>query len=155
LKEKKTKQLYVPTILNHVPGETSDFGGKMKRTVLILSVVVFLFGCVNPEINKIRTMTIMDVNASGITDGKYPGSFTYGGFEYKIETEVAAGRITSIVMRSNRNTKHAKMAEGVIPKIIARQTPNVDAVSGATNSSRVIMNAAQDAIEKSYGNLLK
>jgi len=36
----------------------------------------------------------------------------------------------------------------VIQRIIEQQTADVDAVSGATNSSWVIMHAVQDALEK-------
>jgi uncharacterized protein with FMN-binding domain len=39
-----------------------------------------------------------------------------------------------------------------VERIIAQQSTRVDAVSGATNSSRVIMNAVQRAIEKAYQN---
>jgi uncharacterized protein with FMN-binding domain len=35
-------------------------------------------------------------------------------------------------------------------RIIESQSTNVDAVSGATNSSYVIMNAVQKAVEKAY-----
>ena len=38
----------------------------------------------------------------------------------------------------------------IVERIIASQSTKVDAVSGATNSSRVIMNAVQNAIEKAY-----
>ena len=44
-----------------------------------------------------------------------------------------------------------KKAELIIPgRIIEKQSTDVDAVSGATNSSHVIMNAVQKAIEKAY-----
>ncbi len=42
--------------------------------------------------------------------------------------------------------------ETIIARIISSQSTRVDAVSGATNSSRVIMNAVQTAIEKAYIN---
>ena len=59
-------------------------------------------------------------------------------------------RITDIEIVEHSTWK-GKKAEPVIPKsIIDNQTTEVDAVSGATNSSRVIMNAVQKAIEKSY-----
>jgi uncharacterized protein with FMN-binding domain len=45
-----------------------------------------------------------------------------------------------------------KAEEPIVERIIARQSTRVDAVSGATNSSHVIMNAVQRAIEKAYHN---
>jgi uncharacterized protein with FMN-binding domain len=42
-------------------------------------------------------------------------------------------------------------ANDIIPqRIIAEQSTAVDAVSGATNSSRVIINGVQKALEKAY-----
>jgi len=42
-------------------------------------------------------------------------------------------------------------ANSVIPaRIVEKQSTDVDALSGATNSSHVIMNAVQRAVEKSY-----
>jgi uncharacterized protein with FMN-binding domain len=120
----------------------------MVRILLIAIAVISLSGCMNPEINKVRAMSIVDVNISGIPDGKYPGSFSYGKFEYKVETEVAGGKIKNIVMLANRDTKHAKMAEGVLPRIIAAQTPHVDAVSGATTTSKAIMKAVELSLVK-------
>ncbi len=40
----------------------------------------------------------------------------------------------------------------ILERIIETQSTRVDVVSGATNSSRVIMNAVQKAIEKAYQN---
>jgi uncharacterized protein with FMN-binding domain len=46
----------------------------------------------------------------------------------------------------NRKTKYSKRAEGVIPRIIERQTPNVDAVSGATTTSKALMKAVENSL---------
>ncbi|GAK56987.1 hypothetical protein U27_03951 [Candidatus Vecturithrix granuli] len=44
--------------------------------------------------------------------------------------------------------------EPIIPqRIIENQSTAVDSVTGATNSSTVIMNAVQNALEKAYGNV--
>jgi len=59
-------------------------------------------------------------------------------------------KIVNIQILEHRAWK-GKKAELVIPRIIIeKQSTEVDAVSGATNSSRVIMNAVQRAIEKAY-----
>lgn len=120
----------------------------MVRILLTVIAVISLSGCINPEINKVRSMSILDINVSGIPDGKYPGSFSYGKFEYKVKTEVTGGKIKNIMVLANRDTKRAKMAEAVISKIIAAQTPHVDAVSGATTTSKAIMKAVEVSLTR-------
>ena len=51
-------------------------------------------------------------------------------------------------MRLEGAWKGSKAESPIIKRIIENQSTDVDAVSGATNSSRVIMNAGQRAIEK-------
>ena len=49
------------------------------------------------------------------------------------------------------NAWKGKKAEPIITeRIVAEQSTMVDVVTGATNSSNVIMNAVQKAVEKSY-----
>ncbi|MBE9570731.1 MAG: FMN-binding protein, partial [Proteobacteria bacterium] len=43
-----------------------------------------------------------------------------------------------------------KVTEVIPGRIVSEQSTVVDAVTGATNSSRVIMNAVQRAVEKAY-----
>lgn len=69
--------------------------------------------------------------------------------KYKVKTIVEAHRIVDIKIIQNRDTKHAKSAEGVIPEIIKEQTPNVDAISGATTTSKALMKAVEKSLESS------
>ncbi len=94
-------------------------------------------------------MSIQDVDISGVSDGEYAGAFSYGKFEYKVKTIVKARKIIDIQILENRDTKYAKRAEGVISKIIERQTPNVDAVSGATTTSKALMKAVENSLSSS------
>ena len=51
-----------------------------------------------------------------------------------------------IVILQNRGTRHAKQAAAVVAGIIQNQTPNVDAISGATTTSKAIMKAVENAL---------
>ncbi len=56
-------------------------------------------------------------------------------------------KIAGIKMITNRNTAYAKKAEGVIQKILEKQSPNVDTVSGASTTSKAILKAVENALE--------
>ena len=60
--------------------------------------------------------------------------------------EVADNRIAQIKVRKNRDTKHAKKAEGVIERVLEAQTPNVDASTGATTTSKALLKAIENGL---------
>lgn len=94
-------------------------------------------------------MDIQKVDTKNIQDGEYIGSFSYSGFKYKVKTFIKGHRIIEIEILQNKDTKRAKRAEGVIPEIIKKQSPNVDAISGATTTSKALMKAVEKSLESS------
>ena len=115
-----------------------------KRYALIILLVIW--GCASQELIRVHQMDIQDVDLRSVEDGKYIGTFSYGQFEYKVRTTVRSHIITTIDILQNRDTAYAQRAEGVIAQIIADQTPNVDAVSGATTTSKALMKAVENAL---------
>ena len=65
----------------------------------------------------------------------------------KAAVTVSRGVITDIELLEHKNGRGAP-AETIINDILRRQDVNVDAVSGATNSSRVIMKAVENALKQ-------
>ena len=73
------------------------------------------------------------------------------GFEGKITVQitVAEDKITDItILSAEDEEEYLSRAKRVIPAILEGQTPNVDAVSGATYSSTGILNAVKLALAK-------
>ena len=64
----------------------------------------------------------------------------------KVEVTVQNGEITDIIILEHRH-EHGKAAETVINEIVDEQRIDVDAVSGATNSSIVIKKAVENALK--------
>ncbi len=88
-----------------------------------------------------------------LVDGTYEGVYSSWPNKATVEVTIRNGSIVDVRILSHWASWIGKRAEAVIPlRIVEKQSTNVDAVSGATNSSRVIMNAAQNALEKAYGN---
>ena len=99
------------------------------------------------------TTPTTEVPESGYKDGTYQGSGTGFGGTITVQVTVSGGKITAIdiVDASGETTSYFASAKGVIGKMLAGQTPNVDAVSGATYSSNGIIQAVQDALSKAGG----
>lgn len=115
------------------------------KEVLFLIVFIIL-GCASQEMLRVREMEIQNVDINSLRDGEYIGSFSYSGFEYRVKTIVSGQKIKDIMILHNRDTKHAKRAEGVISEIVKNQTPNVDAISGATTTSKALMKAVENSL---------
>jgi uncharacterized protein with FMN-binding domain len=66
----------------------------------------------------------------------------------QVKVSIEDQRISTIELIEHSTWK-GKEAEAIIPdRIIQEQSTAVNAVSGATRSSRVIMNAVQNAVDK-------
>ncbi|MCK4602514.1 MAG: FMN-binding protein [Phycisphaerae bacterium] len=114
--------------------------------VTVLLAVVFV-SCQNrQEMRHVRDMTIGDVDPAAIADGDYPGEFTYDKFTYVVMTTIQRGRIGSIDVLTCRNNRHARKAQAVIGNIIEAQTTNVDAITGATTTSKALMKAVENSL---------
>lgn len=125
-----------------------DGGISMKKTVfsvlLFIGLICTLFsGCGKAPV------TGGPVVPGRLQNGVYEGTASAWPNSAKVKVTVAAGKIAGVELVSHFASWRGKKAEVVIPvRIIEQQSTNVDAVTGATNSSRVIMNAVQDAVEK-------
>lgn len=118
------------------------------RSVTVL-LVMFLSLC----LSDCRTAPIIgdSLKHERLADGMYEGSYSSWPNKAAVKVTIEHNRITDIQITQYWASWIGRKAEPVIPlRIIDRQSTNVDAVSGATNSSRVIMNAVQNAIDRSY-----
>ena len=112
----------------------------------VLAVVIGLFALRFAKMARtVRAVTIEDVDVTRIQDGSYDG--TFGDFLVlaRARVSVVAGRMVSITIIEQRCGPGYE-AKGVVARILAAQTPRVDAVSGATGSSRCIMAAVFRAL---------
>ena len=86
-------------------------------------------------------------------DGTYYGSGTGFNGEVQVQVVIADGKITDInVVSHNDDSSFMSQAQGLIPNIISSQSTNVDAVSGATYSSRGIIDAVREALKQAVVN---
>lgn len=91
---------------------------------------------------------------TGYSDGTYQGSgIGYHGQTITLSVTVSGGKIVSITTVSSRDTAryYNRAFSSLIPEIIADQGTSVDAVSGATYSSRGIISAVSDALMDAQG----
>jgi uncharacterized protein with FMN-binding domain len=135
---------------NEDPAKESVMGVILMRdrvvAPLFLCCLVALGGCLSEEIVRVRGMPIASVDLSTARDGTYRGSYSYGSFTYVVQTTVKSRHIETITVIKNRNTLYARKAEGVIPRVLEAQSPDVDAVTGATTTSKALLKAIENSL---------
>ena len=94
----------------------------------------------------VKETTFDEINIPDVSDGVYIGEYDVNFIYAKVEVTVQNGEITDIIILEHRH-EHGKAADTVINEIIDEQRIDVDAVSGATNSSIVIKKAVENALK--------
>lgn len=97
--------------------------------------------------NAVDNIKIADVTAEGVADGTYEGESDAGFIRARVKVTVKEGEIVDITLLEHKNDR-GKRAEKVVDEVLTEQTTDVETVSGATNSSRVILQAIERALEK-------
>lgn len=125
---------------------------KQKTVVMLLLPLIIIgtgFAGYNAvKLNKIRNLPIKNINVESIKDGIYSGEAEQGSYIYKVKVEVQNHKIVKIEGIDNRKSPYVSYAEGVFGKIIKAQKVDVDAVTGATTTSKAFMKAVENALDK-------
>ena len=100
---------------------------------------------VNAYQDMVKHTIISDVDISDLPDGIYTGEYDVDFIYAKVEVVVKSGIITDIIILEHRNDR-GNTAESLTGDIILAQSIDVDAVSGATNSSTVLKKAVELAL---------
>lgn len=114
--------------------------------ILLIFLAVYLRNVAAYK-QAVRETTVDEINISDVSDGIYIGEYDVNFIYAKVEVTVQDGKITNIELLEHKNER-GKPAEAILDKMIDAQRINVDAVSGATNSSTVIKKAAENALKK-------
>lgn len=116
-------------------------------TLLALGVGFQLFMS-NVGLAAYRQLPVENVNLAAIADVTYRGEETVGGFAYIVEVTVSDRRIQQVKILQNRSAIYPKLAEGISRKVIRMQRIDLDGITGATTTSKALLFAMQNALQK-------
>ena len=119
--------------------------------IMLLLFVGFVWGIIYLKSvadykQAVKETTFEEINISDIPDGVYIGEYDVNFIYAKVEVTVQNGEITNINILEHRHDR-GKAAEAISNKIVDEQKIDVDAISGATNSSTVIKKAVENALK--------
>lgn len=124
-----------------------------KRILFFTAIFVFLIMICTAAYLKsvadyqkaVKETTLSGIDISTVPDGVYIGEYDVDFVYAKVEVTVQDKAITKIEILEHKNGR-GKSAENIVDKIIEQQSIDVDAVSGATNSSTVLKKAVENAL---------
>jgi uncharacterized protein with FMN-binding domain len=108
-------------------------------SIVALSATLFITGCVGYlDIHP----ALPDI--SGKPDGVYRGSYKVGPVEATVDVALSNAAISGITIIEHNCSPFGKPAEAITQRVIDRQSLDVDAISGATASSKAILKAVEE-----------
>lgn len=122
----------------------------LSTAILLILLISLIFTAVylknvTDYKKAVKETTFKNLNISSIPDGVYVGEYDVDFVYAKVKVMVQSGVITNIDILEHKNGRGSS-AEVVADRIIEEQKINVEAVSGATNSSTVIKKAVENAL---------
>ena len=130
---------------------------RLKRRILIIAVVLIAVAGVvlaaktalskmESNLEGLLQLDVMDVDLTLIADGAYTGEYSAAPVSAKVSVTIKDHRIESIELIEH-NHGQGDGAE-IIPSIVVdKQTLQIDTISGATYSSKVILKAIEIALQ--------
>ncbi|MCL2127601.1 MAG: FMN-binding protein [Treponema sp.] len=119
----------------------------MKKAFLtaLIICILLLIGCTTAW--KSLQASLPDINNK--PDGVYHGEYSVSGTPVQVDLEVTvnSGRLSEIKILKHKSSPIGKKAEAIIGSIIDKQSLDVDAVTGATASSKGILMAVENALQ--------
>ena len=128
-------------------------GKKIVLSIVAIILVMIVIGAVQfsnyikDGSAKLEAIVFEGVDLSEVENGVYEGDYDTGIIYAKVKAIVNSGKIESLELLEHKNGKGGP-AEVVVDQIVKQQMVEVDDISGATGSSRVIKKAVEVALKK-------
>jgi uncharacterized protein with FMN-binding domain len=112
----------------------------------LLAVAMSTLSCKSNSLAEIQAL-LPDMNNKA--DGLYNGNYILSGTPVKVDLNVTVqnNKIAAINIIKHTCSPIGKKAEKITGKVIEQQSLNVDAISGATGSSKAILKAVENALQ--------
>ena len=114
---------------------------QLKRGRMLWLLVILMVSCTS------RNIEIKTPEFASLPDGTYRGYYDGGIVKATVDVLMMKGRIEKVTIVSHR-TGMGKPAEVIVNDIVKKQSLEVDAIAGATRSSKVILKATEVALTR-------
>ena len=114
--------------------------------LLAFIAVIMVYAILGKE--QTLALQISSVDLSDIADGEYTGAYECWRWSNTVVVTVENHRITDIEVVHGPNGRES-IREDLMGCVMGAQSPDVDAVSGATADSKAFLKAVENALQNS------
>ena len=115
--------------------------------VLLISIGFITYKIIDNNLKNLLTREIKSINITEIDDGIYRGKYEVFPVSVELNVEVKDHQIIEIDILKHDNGQ-GKPAESIINSVIEQNSIDVDVISGASYSSRTILQAISNALNQ-------
>ena len=124
---------------------------KSKKVLLIIFFVALLLfiggkNIIGNMVGNVQNISVSMPDLSNVQDVNYIGEYLITPVHVKFEVSVSNHQITNIAILQHDNGL-GSAAESIVNDVVVEQSLDIDAVSGATVSSKCILKAVENAME--------
>jgi uncharacterized protein with FMN-binding domain len=113
--------------------------------ILLLGLIGFIAGSIG--LKEVGNMVIKDIDLNKVPDGVYTGAFHKARWTNKVEVTVQDHRLAAIKnLHKVKDSGSQKVVDGAIAAMLARQSVQIDAVSGASVNTKAFQKAVENAL---------
>lgn len=126
----------------------------MKKIIIVIGLLIIIsiiiisiiFSYLSKESEiKLENLAISDIDVQNIGDGIYNGKYSIFPVSVELDVTVQEKKIININIIKHFNGQGSS-AESILDDVILNQSTDVDVITGATMSSKVILKAIDVAI---------
>jgi len=120
-----------------------------KFNVILMIISLSLLSCktISEFRQRIDAIEIENIDLQQVSDGEYEGEYDAAIVKARVKVIVKNHRIVDIELLQHENGR-GKPAEVIPAQVVAAQSLQVDTISKATHSSKVILEAIEQALRK-------
>lgn len=130
---------------------------KMLKIILLGIVAIVIIGGIigrsflSKEHREAINLPIAVVKFNQLNDGTYIGEYEGGMYKWRtseVKVTVSSGKVTDIELLKNIENRPPEFTNKLFDRVITSQSLQVDAISGATLTSKAYLKSVENAVKK-------
>lgn len=127
----------------------------MKKALKAILIIFILFVVViagaafylTRGLDEGMQVDISSIDATSVKDGTYEGTYEAGRWSNTVVVTVKDGKITDIQVKDNVALPQEGLSDEIFKRVMDKQNVQVDAVTGATVTSKAYLKAIENALK--------
>ncbi len=118
--------------------------------IIFIAFVILIAGAafyLTRGLDEGMRVDISSIDATNVKDGTYEGTYEAGRWSNKVAVTVKDGKITDIQIKDDVVFVKEGLSDEIFKRVMDKQNVKVDAVTGATVTSKAYLKAIENALQ--------